>query len=367
MIIQKNIHSFRQLALSTVLLGISQSALAIIESPVFRDGVCTLDTSNSWGHPSRNQAPKPSSIVAIDRSGKVLRRGLPEDAIGLALEEWNKISQNVQSTTSALSVFSFKVGDRYGLKDIITGKVIIEPKWDQVKWNNIAKIATARSGKLWQILNNAGEPLGDAKWDSIRILNHSDLAVVEKEGWQGLIQARNVKVVAAPECRKIFMPREAAPSEAGVWSFVAIDQGGIGRVFDANGQDMLELPELDLDKAMQMDWRNLGLDQNLIKYPKASGWGAIDISGKIQIPFVYDDIGLRGYHLMIEEETVVVSSGGKMGFLTIDGKVISDAKWDGCGVFSEGLAYVSHEDRWGFIDKTGQTVIGPFKMGPIPD
>lgn len=357
----------RSLALSVLFFCVPWHASAVIPSPVFLGGVCILDTCNPWGNPSRNKAPQPSSVVAIDRSGRVIKRGLPEDAIGMALEEWAKSSQEVKSMPNALSVFSFNVGDRRGLKDVSTGKVIIEAKWDQVQWNNIAKIATARSGKQWQILNQAGEPLGDAKWDSIRILNHSDLAVVEKEGRQGLIQARNGKVVAAPECRKIFMPREVAPSEAGVWSFVAIDQAGIGRVFDANGQARLELPELDLDKAMQMDWRNLGLDQNLIKYPKASGWGAIETSGKIQIPFVYDDIGLRGYHLMIEEGTVVVSSAGKLGFLTIDGKVISDAKWDGCGVFSEGLAYVSHGDRWAFIDKTGRAVIGPFKMGPLPD
>lgn len=358
---------FRSLVLFLCACGIGPSAHAVISSPVFRNGVCILDTSNPWGTPLRNVPPQPHCIVAIDRSGRVLRRGLPEDAIGLALEEWDKSSQEVKSTQSTLSIFPFNVGDRYGLKDSGTGEVIIEPKWDQVEWDNIAKIATARSGQLWQILNQAGQPVSDAKWDSIRILSRSDLAVVEKQGRQGMIHQRNGKVVAAPEFQKIFMPRRAASSADGQETFVAVDQAGVGRVYDTNGEAKFELPELDLNKAMQMDWRRLALDQNLIKYPKVSGWGAIDISGKIQIPFIYDDIGLRGYHFMIEEGTVVVSSGGKLGFLTIDGKVISEVKWDGCGVFSEGLAYVSHGDRWGFIDKNGKTVIGPLKMGPMPD
>ena len=106
-------------------------------------------------------------------------------------------------------------------------------------------------------------------------------------------------------------------------------------------------------------------------------WGYIDKAGTLVIPTQYRQAPLfengRAFVQLGKEWFAIDRNGqrtsrdpddlisehrmGKWGFVTPDGKVAVDFKFDGVQPFSEGLAAVLLGKRWGFIDRRGGLVI----------
>lgn len=61
-----------------------------------------------------------------------------------------------------------------------------------------------------------------------------------------------------------------------------------------------------------------------------------------------------------------VSLGGKWGYVGKSGSSVIPFKFEQAGVFVDGLARVKLYDKWGFIDKNGTTVV-PFKYAMASD
>lgn len=59
------------------------------------------------------------------------------------------------------------------------------------------------------------------------------------------------------------------------------------------------------------------------------------------------------------EKMAAVKKDGKWGYIDDEGKVVIEPKYDAAYSFSEGLAAVQSNGKWGYIDKTGKLVI-PF-------
>lgn len=59
------------------------------------------------------------------------------------------------------------------------------------------------------------------------------------------------------------------------------------------------------------------------------------------------------------EGLAAVYSDRKWGFIDQQGNVVIDFQWDQAWSFSEGLAAVQQGDLWGFVDKSGKMVIEP--------
>ncbi len=57
------------------------------------------------------------------------------------------------------------------------------------------------------------------------------------------------------------------------------------------------------------------------------------------------------------EGMAAVKLDGKWGYIDTEGRVIVEPKYDGANSFSEGLAAVQSGGKWGYIDKTGAVVI----------
>ena len=72
------------------------------------------------------------------------------------------------------------------------------------------------------------------------------------------------------------------------------------------------------------------------------------------VVYGYDDIDC------LSDGLARVSLNGKWGFIDNTDKVVIPLNYDWVGSFSEGLAAVEHNGKWGFIDNTGKVVI-PFK------
>jgi hypothetical protein len=99
-----------------------------------------------------------------------------------------------------------------------------------------------------------------------------------------------------------------------------------------------------------------------VAYDDSSGYGYIDTSGDVVIeqqfasadPFS-DSLAAAG--------TVDQGDGGKWGSIDTSGTLVVPMQYFAPPVFSEGLAAVSAgvDQGWSFIDKTGATVLGPFR------
>ena len=84
-------------------------------------------------------------------------------------------------------------------------------------------------------------------------------------------------------------------------------------------------------------------------------YGYQDASGKMVIPFLYDDAN------SFSEGLAAVLIDGKWGFIDENGKMVIEPQYEEAGKFSSGLANVMvgnwSDGKWGYIDKTGKVVI----------
>lgn len=101
-------------------------------------------------------------------------------------------------------------------------------------------------------------------------------------------------------------------------------------------------------------------------------WGFIDKTGKLVIPFKFDDVGSDNYggfedpnlycslpkpFRNFSQGLCAVRIGDKWGYIDKTGTVVIPAQYDSAGVFSEGLACVRKGKKVGYIDKSGKVKI----------
>lgn len=107
------------------------------------------------------------------------------------------------------------------------------------------------------------------------------------------------------------------------------------------------------------------IKQSNDEYDKTNRVGYIDKDGQLIIPFEFDAIvaGEGGESLEFNdfsEGLAAISKNDKYGFIDTKGKVVIEPKYEWASSFSNGLAIVSAEGLYGAIDKQGKTVI-PFE------
>jgi hypothetical protein len=90
---------------------------------------------------------------------------------------------------------------------------------------------------------------------------------------------------------------------------------------------------------------------------KGNLYGFVDASGREIIAPQFDDTGKDGF----KDGLCVAAKGKKDAYFYIDkqGKKAFDKEFETAYGFSEGLAAVKYEGKWGFIDRTGAFVIKP--------
>lgn len=82
--------------------------------------------------------------------------------------------------------------------------------------------------------------------------------------------------------------------------------------------------------------------------------GYIDTeTGRNVVPCIYE------YARPYSEDLAAVRQNGKWGFINKAGKIIVPADYDDVTAFGEGLAGIKQGNKWGIIDATGKLVIAP--------
>ena len=96
-----------------------------------------------------------------------------------------------------------------------------------------------------------------------------------------------------------------------------------------------------------------GLAAVAIKTSDGDQHGFIDKTGKVVVPFgKYENLTLG-----FSEGMASVDINGKWGFIDTAGKEVIPGRYDWAEDFREGLAVVVRDDKWGYIDQTGKEVI----------
>ena len=111
-------------------------------------------------------------------------------------------------------------------------------------------------------------------------------------------------------------------------------------------------------------WSRSDFSQGLAAvYREDKGWGYINRSGKVVIPFKFS--GATPF----KDGLAVISVDGKYGYISQQGKIVIPLRKEnelislysssGFYEFSDGLALISNRDQLGYINHAGKVVIKP--------
>lgn len=86
-----------------------------------------------------------------------------------------------------------------------------------------------------------------------------------------------------------------------------------------------------------------------------NGFGVIDCSGKVVIPLNYEEAILEASQGLV----VASKKSGQTIYLNVQGREVLRVNYDYAGRFSEGLAGIRIDEKWGFMDMQGRVSIKP--------
>jgi hypothetical protein len=234
---------------------------------------------------------------------------------------------------------------KYGLIDK-TGKEVVPPgKYEYIMRSDAEpKLLWYRKDKKYGLMNDAGTVLTDAVYDNIFFRNDGTAEVTQGKNY-GVLDKNGKTIVPAK------------------YSFVGNPENGYIHViqytyehgyYDTSGAEVIPA-----GGGIDTIW---GVNEDMLIVEKAKHYGFADMKLKkfiSQKP--YDAVG------RFKEGLAAVSNNKKWGFVDKTGKETIALTFDNCNGFSEGLAGVNkgatieysfpQGGKWGFIDKTGKQVV----------
>jgi hypothetical protein len=84
-------------------------------------------------------------------------------------------------------------------------------------------------------------------------------------------------------------------------------------------------------------------------------WGFVDTHGQIAITPQYN--GAHGFHEGLARASSLMLRKEIWGFINTSGHFVVPPEYDEADDFSDGYAAVKKNDRWGFVDRDGRTVV----------
>jgi hypothetical protein len=297
-----------------------------------------------------------------------------------------------------------RVGDRFGFATW-SGRAVILPHFDMVTPFRDGRAAAMRNGK-WGFLDEDGRWVGQPKYDWVHPQHFDEgPALVSANGLYGYVDYDGREVIALSlESAEPFVGGYACvrPPDAGGLALVGEDgraltpsvyedcdprfsaglarirRGGLWGFVDATGTEVLP-PRYDRAEAFS-EGLALVEESGLRAYVDAAGRRVVPANvessgsfsqgrawmkwGPDQVGFI-DASGARVGEARwraaqdFREGVAWVQdpNTGRWGLIGLDGAVVLRPTWEDPGIFAEGLARVSQQGKYGFVDTRGRVVV----------
>lgn len=256
------------------------------------------------------------------------------------------------------------------------GNKITELENDEIKFKpdcTDTKIVALKKGKLWGIINLQGNIIIPFEYDDIASIDTHN-AVIGKNGKYGIVDSVGNFSVELKYDTIYYHFEESNISLVELNRCIGLvnSQNKVVTNCDFNCEYLTfrsmggRIPRIEAPKNGYIRFEKFQADAN-----KSKLYGLVECeTGKVAIPFEYDDMGDYSEGLIWAEKD------NKCGYLDITNRVIIQFKYGKAYNFSEGLAAVGERDGYynavmgrvpnfkiGFIDKNGNVVI-PFQFQP---
>lgn len=226
--------------------------------------------------------------------------------------------------------------------------------------------AAAFKEDKWGFINTSGEWVIQPTYDRVKAFNSGYALVLKDDQWRYIDASE--KELTTPVLEKYY------DFDVNGFSFYRIE-GKVG-LMNTEGKVFLE-PTYDEIKPFV---------DGFARVKNNDSWGMIDTSGKVTVPVEYSELGdysskaiwaAKGesYGVLVNGTFTIVSnadkiwdfsedsnltyarSNDKIGFINTKGEWIIVPAYDKARAFVNGLAPVSNDKKWGYINESGEQVI----------
>lgn len=246
---------------------------------------------------------------------------------------------SVSSFNEGLAYFS--IDGKYGYIDK-TGKIVIKPIYDDAGYfkNGVAKV---RLNDKVGIINKSGQVVVPINYDDVTADN--GFFITELKDKSGCINGIG----------KVILPAK--------YTQVNVDHGSIEfsindkwNIIDENGEVIKSVYDY-IDKVPNS---NLSIVKHNNKY------GIVDSTGKVMVPFMYDEISyvdFRGRFYANNQANTYTSVdrfsvriGEKYGVIDENGAIIVPCKYDDAQILNNGAIILEKNNKFSITDKNGRNI-----------
>lgn len=253
--------------------------------------------------------------------------------------------------------------NQYGIIST-TGTVIVEPKYENVKYLNNSEMFAVKEEGTWKLINKDNEILIDGGYDNI-IEVKGENVVVEKDGKYGVVTTKNEeKIPVEYEEIKYTFSIYYIAKISGKYGIINLENE---QIKDFNYVNMNYVEKGDFIQADVSDTETVIFDNNLSE--KINGIVS-EINQEKGYIKVYTNNEYKYYNFKFEEKKssdiltannlFLSKKDGKYGYVNKEGKVIVDYIYeDGTEQNSCGFSAVKKDGVWGSINKIGAVELEP--------
>lgn len=242
--------------------------------------------------------------------------------------------------------------------------VVLGGEWYEFPMNG--ELVMSGYGGEWGYIDKNGKEVIPCQYESAHSFSEG-LAAVGTFGLWSFIDKTGEEVIFSPylEVHNFSGGLAAVQAYTGYWGFT-----------DKAGQEIIPC---EYDEVHSFS-------EGLAAVKKDGKWGYIDANGSEVVPFQYDQVqnfsegfaavGQGGNWDFLEIESLdEYGQGGKWGYVDKTGREVVPCKYDDAQDFSEGLAAVKLDDKWGFLavsdapasNPKSQTGDSPSSIQPQPE
>lgn len=296
----------------------------------------------------------------------------------------------------------YQENGKYGFRDQ-HGNTIIEAQYDNLGWDFYNGFENVMLQKKWGVINRKGDLVIPIIYDYIGDFNTEGYAEAKLNGSFGMIDSSGRTIIEFKYQALNYFDKQCIRAKLNSKCGIININDSVIIPFEYDNMNYHSWNEGVMEVEVKKKWGFIDTTNKLILAPQYDGasafynglalvstgynqWGFINKKNEVVVPFIYDwPIGIpnanfsTGMALMIKNE--------KFGYIDSTGKTIIEFKYSRLGPFIDGLAYAetdngagkySNDNKTlfsGYVDINGKEYLRPFvdythfkwNISPAPD